>query len=349
MASIESIETGADASENDRMWPHVAGHLARYLSMDPEWTLLYTGGLMWWPGPLPQRIQVIDEHPAPKSDEILLQATTDLFYIPGDEELGSQVARTLNETFHFGSFYWSDDVVRASTTLAWTRGDEQMLGVLRQACLQQATRANQVALCYLGVPSAIAPEPNAPFEQDGFVVCEQPHPGRGIRYKPDEILTIYAGSQTLAPEPDDLVERVAAARDSSRIALQQEGFRSEHGPGTAEWLTRDDVDILLRPLREPAQVAKYGAGLMLRVPVLHASEPTSSIVLNSANVSAVLNSERGYSQLGPVVWDEHFGIHMRVILDAAALTSSEDLAPLLTSTVLQVAAAAEALRPGSGK
>ena len=85
------------------------------------------------------------DHGSP-DQTILLEATTDVFYIPDDEELGADIATVLNEDFYFGSFSWSDDVLRVTSSLAWNRNCREMLMAFRQACLQQATRANQIAL-----------------------------------------------------------------------------------------------------------------------------------------------------------------------------------------------------------
>lgn len=78
-------------------WAEAEAHLTRYLMMDAEWTLYYSDieGLQWWPGPLPQRIEVVDIFDAEPGDPtLMLRATTDMFYVPDDEQVGSDIART---------------------------------------------------------------------------------------------------------------------------------------------------------------------------------------------------------------------------------------------------------------
>ncbi|WP_460599415.1 hypothetical protein [Flexivirga lutea] len=314
--------------------------------MDAEWFHMWQNGLMWWPGPLPQRIQEVGSVEHDSTDRtIVLEATTDVFYIPEDEELGAYVAKVLNDDFYFGSFYWSDDVLRVSTSLAWNNDCRELLTVFRQACLQQTTRANQVALAYLGIASELDPAPRSPFPDAEFIVCEQPHPTQGMRFDVDEMLTIYAGAQTALPTPENLPDRVEAARETSREVLHEVGFTSKHGPSNAEWLTDEDIDILIRPLDDASRAAKYGPGLILRAPVMPASNEVSASVLGGGNNRAVGNTSRGVSLFGPVVWDEHFGIHVREILDAAALAGTSNLATLITNAVLQLAASVQVLRP----
>lgn len=328
-------------------WDEVATALSSDLMMDAEWLHQWNDGLMWWPGPLPQRIEQvasIDEHGA-EDRTIVVEATTDVFYIPEDEELGAHVAKVLNEDFYFGSFYWADDVLRASTKLAWNKNCREMLAVFRQAALHQATRANQVALAYLGIPSSLDAEPQSPFPDVDLIVCEQPHPVQGMRYDVDEMLTIYAGAQPTVPMPENLADRIAQARETSREVLHEIGFASEHGPANAEWLTYEDVQILIRPVEGTPQAAKYGPSLILRAPVRPAPQEALAAVLNGGNNVALNNSARGFSHLGPVVWDEHFGIHFREVLDGAALAGTRNVAALVTNAILQLAASAQALRP----
>lgn len=335
-----------ESDEAPVRWGEVASTLAGDLMMDAEWSQSWPDGLMWWPGPLPQRIEKVASIDHGDQDwTIILEATTDVFYIPGDDELGARVAKVLNDDFFFGSFFWSDDVLRAKTSLAWNRNCREMLTVFRQACLQQATRANQVALAYLGIQSPLDPEPRSPFPDDDFIVCEQPHPTQGMRFDVDEMLTIYSGPQTPLPTPESLPARVEGAREASRQVLHEIGCTSEHGPAEADWLTLGEIDILVRAVDDTAHVAKYGPGLMLRAPVVPAPDEVSAQVLSGANDVALGNTVGGISHIGPVVWDEHFGIHVREILDAAALASTPNLASLITNTILQLAASARALRP----
>lgn len=202
-------------------------------------------------------------------------------------------------------------------------------------------------MAYLGVPSALDPEPREPFSHNGFLVCEQPHPEHGLRVDPDEMLTIYAGPEVRLPPVADLEEPVREALAACGEIWQASGFSVQEAPAGTQRYAVNGATVVVEPLLDAASVAKYGPGLMLRTQILQPQPTIANEILNAANTVIADCVAPSHANLGPVVWDPDIGVHTRSLLDAAVLAGSRhsDLVGVLTSAVGFAAATRMLLLP----
>lgn len=322
-------------------WSEAIEHLVEYFMMDSQWASIDESGLSWWPGPLPLHVfvsGVVDEDTP--DETLVLTASTDLFYLPDDAALGAHLAATLNETFHFGSFFWFDGIVKATTSVAWNRHCREMLAVFRQACLHLATRANQVAIGVLGLRSPIATDLPPELADAGALVCELPHPDEGLRTSTDEMLTIFGGSTMQVPLPDGYPIRLGSALSSYVEVLNAHGLPTTRREDGTDLVTFDNTSVVVEPFKDAELIAKYGPGITLRSRLT--AESTASVDdLNIINMASVANASHGTSHFGSISRHHDGSLEYTAILDAAALAGTPALESLLVNAVIHAGVTAD--------
>lgn len=263
-------------------WDEVVDHFVKELRTDTEWMDLSPEAkvLSWWPGFLRQEIRVGAEgNYSPDSTENWIRVTVSTKIAKTDPDTATRLVKEFADSYFLGGFFHFDGVIQMSRSLVLNPLCRELLHWLHNAALIQASVAHEMAAEWLDTP--------------GLEMLVSEHPVNGTRWKLDELLEFFMGSEfsaSLGSLDDVLLEGVRLLYKDTLLKNYREGFTNSDVDFFN--LPTFDIGIGRKPLDNPWG-KKFGDGLHVVVSLTGTVLPDEYINLINAAIAASFTSQMG--------------------------------------------------------
>lgn len=292
----------ADPAELPELtWTEIRNHLFKYLRLDAEWVVEDGESLRWQPGVFPLTVSTVDQGEFEDgSEHVWRRVRAHTLIMEATEEQGAALTERFRPLYPFGSIFWDDGYLIASTCMQLNNLSRDMLGMLHTSILSQATAVAILAKTLLDE----VPEDEAEALTAAFQIGDDQ---LGIRDARDELLWIYDPSnhQEINDQLQTLGNQIIETwRDARPIYEGLMGNRML--PGFADdnvvfFQDKTGIAVGIGPVNDDSDAAVYGPGLSVLCLVNPLTAHPGPTFIDAANQHMALNarSHIGYANVAP--------------------------------------------------
>jgi hypothetical protein len=315
-------------------WEEVKDHMVARLFIDPEWSQEGLNRFTWWPWFLRQDLYV-EASGSFDDGSNWIRVRVEVPICTAPESLGLGLVEDANARFPLGVFTWSDGLISLGSTWALNPLSRQLLSLLHEQALAQATFAHEQAIVWQ--------------ELDDVELLTSAHPRNGPRNVQDDLLEIYAGDELSLPQVYDLKYALEAARPVVKQIMLAHGWEEGFSADDVDFYNGSGFDMAVGLIPDSPQARKFGYGLVVMIRLAPSPATLTRREANYANLDVAGLVE--VSQLAPIVTGpvaQTFGSHMRGYLPAGYLaehrSSTDRLAVAITNALAHMAASVAQFR-----